>query len=141
MSVSVDLFFNPASTRTQCDVAKGVRSNPNCCSNKSTCNEPARLQDALGQLGISRLRGVFRSSLDFDEIHAEIDKGRPVCVRIGWDHGGGHFVVLDACQRLQSGEEMVHVLDPLYAGGTWYLDEFTSFYQGDGQWTATFFVQ
>jgi hypothetical protein len=46
VSVSVDRFFDPATTNTQCVVAEKVL-NRTCCPNKVDCNETAFLQVAL----------------------------------------------------------------------------------------------
>jgi len=137
VSVSVDKFFNPASSRTQCTVAEDVLTR-SCCGGEAACNEPAELQVALRR--VNRLRKILGRRLRFSEIQAEIDAFKPVCVRIGWDGGGGHFVVVDRYVELESGEQLVHVLDPLYSNSTLYYDEFVSEYQGDGQWTGTFLV-
>jgi hypothetical protein len=76
--------------------------------------------------------------LSFDEIQTEIGAARPVCARIGWDNGGGHFVVIDEATELTSGTQLVHVLDPLFANSTILYEDFVSEYLGDGQWTGTF---
>src|SRR5437879_6605632 len=92
VSVSVDHYFFPGSTSSQCQIARNVLGGLPCCSDPAGCNTPARLQPALDAVG--RLRGTLPRRLQFDEIQQEIDARRPVCVRVGWDGGGGHFVVV-----------------------------------------------
>jgi len=140
VSVSVDRFFNPGSGVRQCDVAQQVLNlNSNCCGNKQACNEPALLQDALKAIG--RFKDAVGRRLRFTEIQTEINiRRRPVCVRIGWEEGGGHFVMIDQFIELTSGDQLVHVLDPLYPNSLIHYDDFVSEYQGDGRWTGTFFV-
>ena len=43
---------------------------------------------------IERLRGIRLRSLTFDEVRAEISAGNPIGVRIEWQGGGAHFVVI-----------------------------------------------
>jgi len=138
VSVSVDKFFNPASSATQCKVAQDVLSR-SCCGGEVACNQAAELQTALDK--VNRLRKIVTRRLRFKEIENELDAFKPVCARIGWDGGGGHFVVVDKCMELNSGELLVHVLDPLFPNSTIYYDELVSEYLGDGQWTDTFLVK
>jgi hypothetical protein len=138
VSVSVDKYFNPASTRTQCQVASAVTGTATCCSTPGPCNTVERLDTALTV--VARLKTTLLRPLAAPEIQSEIAAFRPVCVRIGWADGGGHFVAVDGIGRSPSGETIVHVVDPLFDDSVVTLDELLSAYQGSGQWTSTFFV-
>lgn len=138
VSASVDHYFSPQSTSTQCQVAQEVLNIEGCCGNPQACNAPAILQDALRAVG--RLRGTLPRPLDFQEIQQQIDSSQPVCVRIQWDGGGGHFVVLSGYRQLASGDQLVEVSDPFFADSIVDYNEFVNAYQGNGQWTGTFLV-
>lgn len=145
VAVSVDHYFFPGSTSSQCRIARDVLGVPQCCGDPDACNTAAKLQDALD--AISRLREILPRALLFDEIRQEIDAGQPVCARIGWNGGGGHFVVVSGYRQTVSGTQLVDVADPLFPNSTVLYDEFVSAYQnteepeGGGQWTATFLVR
>jgi hypothetical protein len=138
VATSVDHYFNPQSTKTQCQVAQAVLNNAGCCGNPDACDQPAKLQDALAQ--VTRLDQVLPRYLQFSEIRAQLGASLPVCVRIGWARGGGHFVAIDGCSPPLAPPQ-VHVVDPLFGDCTVDYNEFVSAYQGSGQWTATFLVK
>jgi hypothetical protein len=145
VSQSVARFFDPQSGLKQCDIAAQVTNQPGCCGNIRECNAPARLTDALpvalaGKPSGASLKQVVSRPLRFDELQRELDAGRPVCIRIGWDGGGGHFIVLTGYQVLSSGDQHVDVADPLYPDCTVDYDELTNAYHGDGQWTHSFLL-
>ena len=144
VSVSVDHYFSPGSASSQCRVARDVLGIAQCCSNPDDCNTPARLQAGLSVVG--RLKAILLRPLQFNEIRREIDALRPVCVRIAWNGGGGHFVVISGYRLSASGAQLVEVADPLFPSSTVLYDVLISAYQnaqeplGGGQWTATFLV-
>ncbi len=142
VSASVDHYFFPASTSTQCKIAREVLGIDNCCADPDLCNDKAKLQDALEAVG--RLRETLPRPLRFEEIRQEIDAFLPVCVRIGWNGGGGHFVVISGYHESPSGAQ-VDVADPLFPNSTMYYDDFVSAYQtgvtSGGEWTATFLLE
>lgn len=136
VSLSVDRYFSPTSRMTQCAIAQqvlGVRG----CSNVEACNKPAKLQDALKS--IHRLKGKPTAGpMSFEEIQKCLDAGRPVCLRIGWESGGGHFVMLCGYRLSRSGIRLVDVEDPLYRSTTVIYEDFISSYRSSGQWTASY---
>jgi hypothetical protein len=141
VAVSVDHYFDSQSTKTQCQVAQAVLNNAGCCGNQDSCDQPAKLQDALGQrAGVGRLDQVLPRYLQFSEIQDKLKANLPVCVRIGWAKGGGHFVAIDGWSGSPASPQ-VHVVDPLFADSTVDYNEFVSAYQGSGRWTATFLVK
>src|ERR1051325_4348522 len=105
VSVGVEHYMRPSSHLSQCELAQQVLHH-NCCQDRPPCNESARLQDVLSLLG--RLRKIVERRRRFGGMRAEIDAARPVCARIGWEGGGGHFVVIDGYTELVSGERLVH---------------------------------
>lgn len=148
VSVSVEHYFFPMSTTSQCQMAQDVFGVADCCSDKEVCNQPRKLQDALDVIRrktatLSRPL-TFRTlpkPLSFPDVRQEIDAGLPVCVRIGWAEGGGHFVVLSGYRQSPSGGSKVEVEDPGYGQSTVDFDEFLTAYKDSGRWTATFLLR
>ncbi|MBL8290684.1 MAG: hypothetical protein JNN08_02545 [Bryobacterales bacterium] len=143
VSVAVDQYFAPSSTLNQCTVA-GLVFNRECCADSGPCNRATSLADALNRVGHRHSR--LERPLDFAEIRSEIDAGRPVCVRIGWLGGGGHFVAIHGYWLSVSGVPHVDVADPLFPSGRWNYDDFVLAYQngevanGGGRWTHTYLL-
>jgi Papain-like cysteine protease AvrRpt2 len=140
VAVSIDRFFSPTAKQTQCQVAQAVlKSNVKCCANPKPCNKEEHLETALSAVG--NLRQAMTRPLDFDEVQEELDAGLPVCARIGWTGGGGHFVTLAGYKRLRSGGIKVHVADPKWGSSIVEFEEFRASYMGRGEWTDTFLVK
>ena len=92
-AVSVSRYFWRRSTWTQCRVANAELGQRNCCSSPvpSPCNVPWYLDRSLTRTrNFVSITGV----VTFEQVKAEIDKGRPVGARVGWSGGGGHFMVV-----------------------------------------------
>jgi len=70
----------------------------------------------------------------------EIDAGRPVGARIGWNNGGGHFMVIYG-YSLVVGTEWFDIDDPIYGKRHLTVADFSSNYQGSGSWTHTYFTK
>jgi hypothetical protein len=139
VAVSIDKYFNPNSTRTQCQIAERVLNAQNCCNAAAdNCNQPATLIEALQK--INRWSRTLDRPLRFDEIRQELDAGRPVCARIQWTGGGDHFVVIAGYEVLRSGALHVFVEDPVNPSSTVDYDEFKTAYYGDGAWVDSYLV-
>ena len=134
---SVAKYFDE-SAQSQCAIAGLVMKDGNCCDNPVGCNEPAALTKALTKVG--KPPELVNRPLIPRELQKELDEHRPVCIRIGWDGGGGHFVVITGYQVLTSGALHVNVADPLYPNCTIDYDELSTSYHGDGQWTHSYLV-
>lgn len=92
---------------SQCEIAEYARSvitwsnfgSVNCCINPNLgCNYwnynwgyPGSIQDILVHFGNIQNSGTGVISLA--QIATQINAGRPIVVRWGWNSGGGHFVV------------------------------------------------
>jgi Papain-like cysteine protease AvrRpt2 len=140
VAVSIDKYFSPNSTRTQCEIAGLVLGSGNACCNNAgaNCNHPATLVAALQK--IYRWSRTIDRPLRFEEIRQELDARRPVCARIQWKGGSAHFVVLVGYDVLQSGARHVVVEDPLNPSSTIDYDEFKTAYYGDGTWVDSYLV-
>jgi hypothetical protein len=140
VAASIDDYFARGASMTQSGVANKVLKRGDCTANNRACNVVATLQDAL--LEVSHLDGFVTRRLEFSEIKEQIDKKRPVCVRIGWFEGGGHFVVISGYSISESGTEMLTIRDPWYVDSILTFEDFGSAYLlGEGSWTDSFRVK
>jgi hypothetical protein len=138
-SVSVDAFFNEKSDWTECKMAE-KELNLSCCDAAQQCNIVHPLDPPLTRVG--RLRGaIVPKPLTFDEITKEIDAERPICVRVQWSSGGGHFAVIVGYEQTEAGVQRVDIADPFYGDSRQTYDGFVSKYQGEGTWTHTFLTK
>lgn len=136
-SVSVSRFFNPNSTWTQCTVVNSELGRSDCCAqgSSSNCNKPWFLDSALSRT--NNLQSTSSGSANMTEIAGEINSNRPICVRIGWAGGGGHFLAIDGYNTAIS---MISVDDPWFGASDVVLSVFQTAYQGSGSWTTTYRV-
>jgi hypothetical protein len=139
-SVSVSAYYDPGSGWTQCTMVNAEMGLATCCEDGSSeaCNTPNVLDRPLQRADVLDHKQV--GSVGYDVVKQEIDAGRPICWRIGWNGGGGHFAVIEGYQDV--GDEWLAVDDPWWGssdvapstliGGT---------YQGSGSWTHTYFTR
>lgn len=135
VSVSISRYYRPASAWTQCALVSAELDQPGCCEDGRPCDEPWYLERALARVGHSD-GGLAAGALSFPEIKAEIDAGRPIGVRIGWQGGGGHFVVIEGYSREEDG--LLEVEDPLEGHAQVTRDALRHRYGGSGEWTHTY---
>jgi hypothetical protein len=145
VTTSVDRYFNPGSTVNQCKVAEEVLQR-GCCPDGEACNQVESLDRAL--LKFNRLDGAASAfALSFTDIKQHIDNRMPVCVRVAWRGGGGHFVVITGYRITSAGRQMLEIADPLFPNSIIWYDDFVWSYQnveqpnGGGFWTHTFLVK
>jgi hypothetical protein len=134
-SVSVNAYFKPGTTWTQCLVVNNALNTAICCSNgsSSTCDNPWFLDRALRIVGNLHHLEVRRGTLA--EVTTEIAADRPLCLRIGWFSGGGHFVGVYG----YSGT-IISVGDPWWGDSVIDYSDFPENYQSGGNWTHTYWV-
>ena len=97
------------------------------------CNQQWFLDRALRIVG--NLDKVQQGSAKLNKVVQQIDSDRPVCLRIGWYDGGGHFVAIYG----YSGT-VVNVGDPWWGDSSVDFDSFPDTYQTGGKWTHTYWV-
>ncbi len=133
VSTSVNLYYHPASGQTQCAVANTAMGQTTCCQDGSTpqCNQPWFLDQALQIVG--NLKSWSPGKAALAKVKAQIGQCRPLCLRIGWNGGGGHFVAVYGYsgQRLNIG-------DPWYGNSVVTYGPFPNTYQGGGAWTDSY---
>ncbi|WP_296307298.1 papain-like cysteine protease family protein [Pseudomonas sp.] len=138
VAASVSRYYRPGTTWTQCSVADRQWGRTDCCGTGATgaCNNPSILQTALTNVGHLNRQTAVQESLQ--TVENEVVAGRPLCIRIAWAGGGGHFVVASGIED----EDFVWVSDP--GGGTTALvayDTLRSAYAGSGSWTHSYFTR
>jgi hypothetical protein len=138
VSTSVALFYDPASTWTQCLVANGELGRNDCCGDGASgpCNVYGFLASSLTRVG--HLDHSVGSSSTFAQVQTEIDAGRPLCARTAWSGGGAHFLAIIGYRIL---DQMLAVDDPWYGKSDVSYTTFSSSYQGSGSWTHSYFTQ
>ena len=138
-SASIDHYFNPHSSVTQCGLANAVHGQTTCCVDGSTpqCNLPAVTGDVLRMLG--RLRSQVDQPQLFSTVDQEVMVNRPVGCRIAWSGGGAHAVVISGVG--DSANPLLTVCDPWYGTNYILIGTFTTAYQGSGSWVRTWFLQ
>jgi hypothetical protein len=138
VSTSVALFYDPASTWTQCAVANGELNRNDCCGTGASgpCNVYGFLDSSLTRVG--HLDHMTSSSSTFAQAQTEIDGGRPLCARTAWSGGGAHFLAIIGYRLL---DEMLAVDDPWYGKSDVSYATFNSSYQGSGSWTHSYFTR
>lgn len=139
-STSVSHFYWFWSTWSQCGVANGELGHSDCCNSlvPSACNVPWYLDKALTRT--RNFVSIIGQQASFQQVPDEIDAGRPVGARIGWNGGGGHFMVIYGYSRLL-GMEYFDIDDPIYGKSHLAVSDFASNYQGSGSWTHTYFTK
>jgi hypothetical protein len=139
-STSVSHFYWFWSTWTQCRVANGELAHSDCCDSPvpSACNVPWYLDKALTRT--HNFVSIIGQQASFQQVREEIDAGRPVGARIGWNGGGGHFTVIYGYSRFL-GMEYFDIDDPIYGKSHLAVSDFANNYQGSGTWTHTYFTK
>jgi hypothetical protein len=136
-SISTSRFYNAQTTWSQCRLVNSELRVGTCCQNgsSSTCNKPWYLDRALRRT--ANLNRVESDAVSRADVLAEIESDRPLCARVGWRGGGGHFVVISGIVG-----DIVTIDDP-WEGGRSLMpyDEFRDNYQNDGEWTHSYFTQ
>jgi len=137
-AASISVFYDRASTWTQCGVANISLTRPDCCLGirPNPCDEPWYLERALA-VTKNFSDNVITGPLAENDITDQIDRGLIIGARIGWSGGGGHFVSIYGYNSTPSGL-FVYIGDPIYGNSTINLDTFTSNYQGSGTWTHSY---
>jgi Papain-like cysteine protease AvrRpt2 len=136
-STSVDHWYNPSSTVTQCQVVNAQLSRNDCCNNpgSSNCNVYGYLDQALSYLG--RLDHMDSSSESYATIVGQVVSMHPLGIRVAWAGGGAHFIAATGHEQ----GNMVVIDDPIYGTSVVYYTTLFGTYQGSGNWTHSYFTK
>ena len=140
VATSVSLFYWKSSNWTQCGVVSTTLGRNDCCNSPtpSACDVYGYLDKALTTT--SNYKQMVSGAISFSAIQSEINAGRTIGARIGWNGGGGHFVVIYGYWSLGAATSL-YIGDPIYGDSVVSLATFTSNYQGAGTWTHSYFTQ
>lgn len=133
-SKSVSHFYWFLSPWTQCTIANAELGRNDACQNPvpAAANVPWYLDRALSRT--SNFVSITAGTATFAQIRAEIDAGRPMGARIGWNGGGGHFVVIYGYASWGL-TQWVYIDDPIWGKSQLTLADFSTNYRGSGTWT------
>jgi hypothetical protein len=120
-------------------VANAEMVQTTCCVDGSTtqCNQAWYLDRALTRVG--HLKSMSTGAAVAAKLALELGGKRPVCCRVGWSGGGGHFLAIDGLDV--TGPAMLTVQDPIYGTSSMDYAAFQTAYQGIGTWTHTYLTQ
>jgi len=133
VSVSINLYYHPASGQTQCALVNVAMNQTTCCQNggSAQCNQPWFLDRALQIVGNLNAWSPGKAALA--TIKAEVNACRPFCLRIAWNGGGGHFVTVYGYNWWG-----INIADPWYGNSIMAYGPFPSSYNGGGTWTDNY---
>ena len=138
VATSVALYYDPASTWTQCAVANGELGRTDCCGTGASgpCNVYGYLASSLTRVG--HLDHWAAGTATFAQVGTEIDAGRPLGVRTAWSGGGAHFLAIVGYRLIF---DMLAVDDPWYGKSDVSYSAFSTNYQGSGTWTHCYYTE
>jgi hypothetical protein len=138
-SASVAAYYNARTTWMQCDVANAELGFSDCCGvgGSGHGNVPWWLDRALRR--VAHFASWQSGSVAFGNVRGQIDANNPVCIRIGWSGGGGHFIAIDG--YLTGSTQFIAVDDPIYGASDVNVATMSGTYQGSGSWTDTYYVR
>lgn len=138
VSTSTSVFYDEHSPWTQCSLVSKVLNQPGCCQDGSTpqCNQPYYLDKGLGATG--NLESVSTGAQTPTTVQTQMDAIRPLAIRVGWQGGGGHFILISGIGEEQT---MVAVQDPWFGPSYIKYNVLVEKYQGMGHWTHSYFTK
>ena len=138
-ATSVSHYYWWFSPWVQCTVANAELGRNDACNNPvpAGANVPWYLDKALTRTNnfVS-----ITGAATFQQVRNEIDAGRPVGARIGWNGGGGHFMVIYG-YSLIAGTTYFDIDDPIYGKSHLTVSAFSGNYQGSGTWTHAYITK
>jgi len=136
-AVSISHFYDPTSTRRQCEVIEKVIPSARCCGDRvdAVCDQAGEVQHALVETG--NAGDGLPSWMTEEKLVEEIRRGRPLIARMMWNGVSPHYVVVIGC----GSNHMVHVKDPWLEDAYISYDELRVGYAADyangGRWIDT----
>ncbi len=107
----------------------------NCCDNPTSFNRRFNLSNTLKEL--NHLQEDDPGKPDFGRVVTEINASQPLAVKIRWDGGANHFVVVHGF----TDDGKVHIADPMNPGDAMIVTFDNFVYKDIGHWDESFFTQ
>jgi len=140
-TVSITLYYDPASTWTQCSLVNQAFGLTTCCQDGSStaCNQPWYPDQALTITG--HLASTSGGKPSFDVIVSQIDADHPVPIAIYWNGGGGHNPAVSGYDGSTSAAPVIDIQDPIYGPSTQDFNSFPGSYNGGATWGESYFTK
>jgi len=139
IAVSLARFYGTGDWR-QSDLAAQVLAGSGSLppeNETDPLNREALLEDALRLVRCFSHWSSGRPT--FERLAMELSLGRPLCVRVGWHKGGGHYAVISACAPET---RKIFVNDPLHGISAQLFDNFPAYYLAKrGVWAETIWTR
>lgn len=148
-AVSIEKYYDPNSGWLQCLLVDDQLHTGTCCDAPTIekCDKDWRLDWALNSL--DHLKQVVGG--ESPTLRDEINAFRPVAMRIEWNGGGAHFVVIHGYADIHLPEwpfllTYLNVQDSYWGPSivhhrTFDVAEFPANYHGGGSWTHSFLTR
>jgi Papain-like cysteine protease AvrRpt2 len=143
VSVSLERYFDPKSKLTQDQFAVKALGVP-----LAEADQPFFLSTALTDLKL--LNGEpLDGFLSFSDIQAQIVANLPVCVKLEWNEGGFHYLVISGYGVSAAGDPQIYVSDPILVDSNVTIWDYAAFVftyspvytNAEGAWVNTMLVQ
>jgi len=138
IAASVSKYYDSTGNWKQCELANHELGQQTCCDDGATpqCNRPWRLDYALHTAG--NLENWSEGATSVVGIRAEVDAERPLGIRIGWQGGGGHFIVVAGYGA--GADPLLAIEDPWLGQRDVNYSTLLTTYDGTGSWTHSYFT-
>lgn len=139
-TVSISLFYNPASPWTQCTLVNKAFDQTSCRTNgsSSACNQGWWPNLSLPISG--NLASYTNEPASLANVMTEINSGRPISIAIWWNGGGGHNSAIDGYDNRTPSAPTIDIQDPWYGPSTQDFNSYPSTYNGGASWGNTYFT-
>lgn len=136
-TLGVHKFYKILDLTSQCDAANIILQRLDACTKPGDpeINKVYFLDKALAALGHLRAP-IITGVLTFSQVAIEITLKTPLCTRIGWAGGGGHFMAVEGV--LAGVTPRLAINDPIDGRTEIDYSLYLSAYQGSGSWTHSY---
>jgi hypothetical protein len=140
VAASVSKLYD-AKPVSQLQVASGQLER-NDCTKGNRCNRDGYLMAALKLVGHLREWDALTPATQ-EQVYTEVDKQRPLCARLLWSYGVGHFVIIVGyAQKDQSNSRAgLAIADPFWGLSDIDHEDFPTLYAYGATWTDTYFTK
>ena len=140
-TTSVQLFYQPSSGQTQCNLANTMLNRNSCCQQPGNCNQGGDTEAALKRVG--HFQAFQDGAATYRRVQEEIVDSHPVVPRIQWGTSNVfHAIAISGYTIDNDNRRYVVVEDPGGPETSMYVYEtFKTQYRGNGKCVRTRFTQ